>query len=240
MAIFNLVATPRNLSTAIMYSFAQRSDMAVVDEPFYGFYLQDAGLDHPGREETLAAMESDPVKVLAQLSTALGGSRKEHLFIKNMAHHMEGLPAAYWKGMHHIFLVRDPRKLITSYARVIEHPTMANIGLDTQVKLMDAFRKQGFPVSVLDSDDLLSDPAAELRALCRNLHIPFEDSMLEWKAGPRPEDGVWAKYWYANVHRSTGFARQATSSEPLPGRCLPLYRECLPHYNYLLSIKNAQ
>ena len=30
---------PRNISTALMYSFAQRDDTAVYDEPLYAHYL---------------------------------------------------------------------------------------------------------------------------------------------------------------------------------------------------------
>ena len=34
---------------------------------------------------------------------------------------------------------------------------------------------------------------------------PYDDAMLSWPAGPKPEDGVWAEHWYASAHRSTGF-----------------------------------
>ena len=33
---------PRNISTALMYSFAQRSDTIVYDEPFYAYYLKNS------------------------------------------------------------------------------------------------------------------------------------------------------------------------------------------------------
>ena len=35
---------PRNISTAMMRSFENRSDCQVIDEPFYGYYLQQTGL----------------------------------------------------------------------------------------------------------------------------------------------------------------------------------------------------
>ena len=40
---------PRNVSTALMYSFAQRNDVRVVDEPLYGHYLKVTGAQHRGR-----------------------------------------------------------------------------------------------------------------------------------------------------------------------------------------------
>ena len=50
---------PRNISTAMMRSFENRADCAVVDEPFYAAYLAATGLDHPMRDEVLAAQPQD-------------------------------------------------------------------------------------------------------------------------------------------------------------------------------------
>jgi len=38
MIRINLWSSPRNVSTALMYSFAQRLDTTVVDEPLYAYY----------------------------------------------------------------------------------------------------------------------------------------------------------------------------------------------------------
>lgn len=35
------------------------------------------------------------------------------------------------------------------------------------------------------------------------LSLPAEQ-MLSWPAGPKPYDGVWAPWWYAGSHKSTG------------------------------------
>ena len=43
------------MSTALMYSFAQRSDTRVLDEPLYGHFLAKTGAERPDREATLAA-----------------------------------------------------------------------------------------------------------------------------------------------------------------------------------------
>ena len=56
---------PRNLSTALMYSFAARGDCAVWDEPFYAAYLRETGIAHPMATEIIAANEADPARVAA-------------------------------------------------------------------------------------------------------------------------------------------------------------------------------
>ena len=233
MAIFNLIATPRNLSTALMYSFAQRRDTTVVDEPFYAFYLDRTDADHPGKEDVLNSMERNPAQVLINLVEYK--TDRPHLFIKNMAHHIDTLSTSYWINMHHVFLVRDPMRLITSYAKVIPQPDMSNIGLDIQRRLHELFTHLELKTAILDSDALLNDPKDALERLCYSLEIPFDPAMLSWEAGPIVEDGIWAKYWYKNVHKSTGFRKQKSSSDPLPEHCRPLYEECLPHYQYFLE-----
>ena len=81
MKIINLISGPRNLSTALMYSFSRRPDTKVIDEPFYAHYLDTTGINHPGREETLNSMSSDINEVLKNINKTNGC---EVLFLKNM------------------------------------------------------------------------------------------------------------------------------------------------------------
>jgi hypothetical protein len=76
-----------------------------------------------------------------------------------------------------------------------------------------------------------------LQDLCRLLDIPFYESMLEWKQGGIPEDGSWAKYWYQNVHKSTGFNAYRESNEKLPSHLKDLYEECKSYYDLLTEKK---
>ncbi len=55
---------PRNVYTAVMYSFAQRPDTCVVDEPLYGHFLRVTGALHPGREEVMVSVDCDGDKVM--------------------------------------------------------------------------------------------------------------------------------------------------------------------------------
>ncbi len=230
----HLISSPRNLSTALMYSFAQRADTRVVDEPFYAYYLARSGADHPGRNEVLASQPQHVQGVLHGLDAI---DDREHLFLKGMAHHCEGIPAQELAEMTSVFYIRDPKRIIASFAEVIPNPSLRDIGLRMSMELLESVQRAGGKCLVLDSDDLLADPKGVLTSLCDSLGIGFDERMLRWEAGPRPEDGSWAKYWYANVHRSTGFAKQTTSDRELPVHLRSLYEEALPYYHRLQQLR---
>src|SRR5688500_7647901 len=99
-----------------MYSFAQRSDTLVLDEPFYAVYLSKTSLDHPGAHEVLDALPQDENRVREHIASCL---LKPVLFVKNMAHHMEVLDEPFIPEAKNIFLIRDPRQILTSYSAVI-------------------------------------------------------------------------------------------------------------------------
>ena len=132
---------------------------------------------------------------------------------KHMTHHLlDEIDTEALDGLRHAYLIRDPRRLLASYARVRDTPTLADLGLAQQVAI---FRRFGGPV--IDAADIGARPQAALPALCSALGIGFDEAMLAWPAGPRPTDGVWAKYWYASVWASTGFvARRPTNSQSGP------------------------
>jgi hypothetical protein len=233
MNILHLISGPRNISTALMYSFAQRSDTIVSDEPFYGVYLTKSGADHPGRHEVLQSQSNDEDIVFEQLFKP---SDNRILFIKNMAHHVEMIRQTFLEleGVTNIFLIRNPAQIISSYAQVIDRPVMRDIGIQYQHELFATLRRQGSNPIVLDSNLLLDNPASVLRQLCDLVEIPFEDAMLNWERGPKPYDGVWAKYWYHNVHQSTGFQKQTSSNRALPDHLVSLHEQAVSFYNKLL------
>lgn len=216
-----------------MYSFAQRPDTRVVDEPLYAHYLRVSGVDHPGRAEVLRAMDTDGERVVREV--VLGPSDRPVLFFKQMAHHLAGLDRAFLDQTVNVLLVRDPREVLASLVRQLPDPTLADTGLAVQSELLEQLIEAQRAPAVLDSRELLSDPPGVLAALCAHVGIGFDPVMLSWSAGARPEDGVWAPYWYESVHRSTGFAPYRPKTEPLAERLLPLLEECRPHYDRLYS-----
>lgn len=234
--IVNLLSGPRNVSTALMYSFAQRADAAVVDEPLYGHYLRLTHAPQPHWEEMLDLLETDGDRAVRDtILTPPPG--KAVWFIKNMAHHLVGLDAGWLSDprLVSVFLIRDPRQMLPSLMNQLPEPTLRDAAYADQARWFGELEASGLNPQVLDSRELLLDPAGVLAELCRRIGIPFDPAMLRWEAGPRPEDGPWAKYWYHNLHRSTGFAPFAEKPEPFPERLRPLLEACLPPYEFLRS-----
>lgn len=236
MKVLNLVSGPRNISTALMYSFAQRPDCTVLDEPFYAVYLLKTNLPHPGREEVLKALPRSEQDVWD-----LTQRTNDHplLFIKNMAHHMEVLSEPVKHVDQNIFLIRDPDFIIASYAKVIDQPTLRDLGLEYQARLFEKLLSSGEEPVVIDSAEVLKNPSAVLSKVCSMCAISFTPEMLKWSAGPKPYDGVWAPYWYANVHSSSGFEPYAERQKQIPDRLRKLRDEAYIFYEKLLpfSIK---
>ncbi|MCP4438629.1 MAG: sulfotransferase family protein [Aureispira sp.] len=228
MKRINLLSSPRNVSTALMYSFAQRKDTVVVDEPLYAYYLAHTGIVHPGQDEILASQSQDAQEVIKTMIS--GKWPKTILFLKNMAHHIIGIDEQFLENLINIIFIRQPKQIIASYAKVREKPTIEDIGTLNQYRLYQKLKKVGNNPIVLDSAELLKAPKVVLKQLCEQIGIPFMDTMLQWEAGVREEDGVWAKYWYTNVHKTTGFQIQKTSSRNLPEDLEPLYEKLRPYY----------
>lgn len=221
---------PRNVSTALMYSFAQRGDTRVVDEPLYGHFLRVTGTNHPGRDEVMAAVNCDGDEVMRELLAEEGD--REILFMKQMAHHLVGLDQSFMKKTQNVFLVRNPQQMLPSLTIQVPHAQLADTGLETQWHLYEELIGAGQQPAVLDSRELLLDPGAVLWKLCAHLRIPYTDDMLSWPAGARPEDGIWAPHWYHALHQSTGFSAYVAKRE-FPERLEPLLAECKPWYDKL-------
>lgn len=232
MKVINLISGPRNLSTALMYSFAQRDDMQVLDEPFYGYYLSQANvkIEHPSEEIIVATLANDPKKVIANIQAL---AHTSHVFVKGMAHHYLDAEPNFILKWENVILIRHPRKLLASFSKVIEHPTVRDIGIKKASEIFTYLQAEGKTPLVIDSDELLKNPSNYLKKICSLLAIPFSETMLSWKKGGIPEDGIWAEHWYKNVHNSEGFALQPTSSQPMPERLQAVLDEALPYYNIL-------
>ena len=172
MKVINLISGPRNLSTALMYSFAQRPDMKVLDEPFYGFYLSNADvkIQHPCHNEIVRTMPNDAALVLNQIRAL---STSHHVFVKGMAHHYLSDAPEFILKWHNIILIRHPKKLLASFAKVIEHPTLDDIGIKKASEIFTYLTSEGKTSIVIDSDELLKDPSTYLKKICSLLQIPF-------------------------------------------------------------------
>ncbi|MBK7406232.1 MAG: HAD family hydrolase [Phycisphaerales bacterium] len=222
---------PRNISTAMMRSFGNRSETVVVDEPLYAHYLLATGVDHPGRDEVIAADETDWRLVASRLTGPIPGGKRVW-YQKHMGQHLlPGMDRGWIAGLTNCFLIREPREVITSFIKVVEKPTAEALGLPQQVELFEAeWARTGRVPPVVDSRDILEDPRGVLTKLCEAVGIPFEEGMLAWPPGRRETDGVWAPYWYASVEKSTGFGTHTPKHESVPEALLPVLAACEPLY----------
>lgn len=225
---------PRNVSTALMYAFAQRSDTQVFDEPLYAHYLssQVDRPPHPGEEDILHAQDNDGQRVVEDV--LLGEFGKRVLFFKNMAHHLVDLDWGFLNQLTNVLLTREPRDMLHSYSKTIPEFGLADTGYDKLKLIADRIVAAGQTPIVIDSKRLLESPESILRELCGKLDIDFNPSMLSWEAGSKTYEGVWAPHWYHNAHRSTGFVPYQSKTEPFPERLKPLLDECQSLYDELL------
>lgn len=228
-----LWSCPRNVSTALMYSFAQRKDTIVYDEPLYAHYLKVSGANHPAREQTLQSQENNGNKVVQEI--ILKKINDKILFHKLMTHFLIDIDTHFLSKVTNIIFIRNPEEIINSYSKVIPNPKMSDIGVKQQYELYHSLKKIGIEPIVLDSKYLLMNPELILSKLCRKLSIEFDKKMLSWEKGARKEDGVWASYWYANIHNSTGFLTYEKREIKLNNSNEKLAKECLPYYQFLTS-----
>ena len=225
---------PRNISTTLMYSFAQRSDTIVVDEPLYASYLSNTKAKdyHPGASEVVMSQENDGQKVVDWM---MGSHNKPVVFFKNMTHHILGLDRSFMRNVVNVILTRDPKEMIPSFVKVIENPTIDDIGYADHTELQDYFEANDIPYIVLDSKLILQNPIGVLQQFCELIGIEFDENMLKWEKGAREEDGVWAKYWYNNIHNSTGFIEYKAKTGAFPDRYELLLESCKSHYDELVK-----
>src|SRR3979411_2181643 len=115
---------PRNISTAMMRAWGNRPDTAVIDEPFYAYYLERTGKKHPGAAEVIAQGETDWGKIVRQLTGDVPGGKRIY-FQKQMTHHLLPEIEREWIiDLTNCFLIRDPREVILSYIKKNPEPTL--------------------------------------------------------------------------------------------------------------------
>ena len=233
---------PRNISTAMMRSWGARADCFVSDEPLYGHYLsvidEDKRREHPVYDEVMRSQETDCDRVTGVLRGDFD-SGKSVWYQKHMAHHLTDACGMEWLGsLKNCILIRDPAAMITSFIKVIENPSPEDLGLPQLVRIFEWVRSEtGVAPTVVDSKDVLMDPAGTLKRLCGRVGVAFDAAMLSWKAGPREEDGVWAPHWYSSVYESTGFAPYEDKAPVVPERLRGVLDECHAMYDVLAEYK---
>jgi hypothetical protein len=224
---------PRNISTAMMRSFSSRADCAVSDEPFYGAFLKATGAPHPLAAETIAEMDCDWQSVAAAMRGPVPGG-KAVWYQKHMPHHMVGpVDLLDFPDHAHAFLIRAPELVVASYAAKNEVRAAHLLGfaqmVDYHKRISD---RLGKPAPVVDSNDILADPAGVLASLCAALGLEWDAAMMRWPPGRHPADGIWGRHWYSAVEKSSGFG-PPTPRASLSAEAQAVADACQADYAYL-------
>ena len=227
---------PRNISTAMMRAWENRGDCTVTDEPLYAAFLAATGIDHPARDEVIAAGETDVNKVVAWLLGPVPHGRRV-FYQKHMAHHLlPDVPRDWLRHVTNCFLIREPREVLTSLVKHVPDATLPDTGYPQQAEIFDLVQHwTGTTPPVVDARDVLNDPRRVLSKLCEALGLEFTDAMLAWAPGLRETDGVWAKYWYKEVETTTSFRPYKPKDEPVPEQMRDVLLTCERHYERLYS-----
>ena len=226
---------PRNISTAMMRSWENRSDTGVVDEPFYAFYLHQTRSPHPCFDEVLKSQSVYYEQVASELTEGVCSSNVQYQ--KHMTHHMlEGSNLNWVKELQHCFLIRDPAQVVNSYSNSRGVCSAEDIGIQRQFELYQNITQiSGQDIPIIDSNDVLKNPEKVLKLLCNRLGVSFMPAMLKWPQGSRKSDGVWAKHWYKNVEKSCGFGPYAAKSLQLNDAQLSVVNQVQPFYEQLYA-----
>jgi len=229
---------PRNISTALLRAWENRPDTFVVDEPLYAYYLQASGAEHPLRDEIIARYDPDWQSVTHWLTTATQPG-KTVFYQKQMSHHLLPEVGRDWLArVTNCFLIREPREMLASYLRKMPRPTFDDTGYPQLREIFRHVRKgQDEVPPVLDSRDVLENPRRMLGLLCDRLELEFRDEMLQWPAGPRESDGIWASHWYPEVLTSTKFLPYRPQQIDLPEGYDGLLQQCREVYEELYQAR---
>lgn len=225
---------PRNISTAMMRAWENRSDCTVWDEPLYGYYLSKTDLPHPGADEIIAAQGTDWRSIVGRCAGS-PPDQKQVFYQKHMTLHLLPEIDRQWlSSLTNCFLIREPEPVIASYSAVREAVTLEDIGFIQQAELFEyVTRISGEIPLVIDSKEFLLNPEPMLRSICIRLGLEFEASMMSWPTGPRESDGIWGKYWYESVWNSSGFSAYQEKPLVLGSRQQSIADQARPYYEKL-------
>jgi len=206
----------------------------VIDEPFYAYYLEKTGKKHPGAAEIITQGETDWRNVVKQLTGPVP-SGKRIFFQKQMTHHLLPEVDREWiVDLTNCFLIRDPREVILSYIKKNPEPELEDLGFVQQSEIFEFIRARINSIPpIVDARDVLEHPERTLRLLCDAVGVEFDKAMLSWPPGLRDSDGIWAKYWYDDVARSTSFQPYKPREGIIPDRLSEIYKRCRECYERL-------
>ena len=227
---------PRNLSTALMRSFGNREDVIeVIDEPFYASYLKESNKKHPMYKEVLDSHESNWKMVVKNCSRidGMGICYQKHM----VQHILPSFKKKWILKFVNCFLIRETKEVISSFLKKWPEGDFEDFGFIDQINLFNYIKNEtGMTPAVIDAADLRDSPETYLPRLCSKLDISWDPRMLQWDAGLKPYDGIWASHWYPSVKTSTGFINK-TQQKEFPNTVLNFAAMAEDSYHELLTYK---
>ncbi|MEZ5922700.1 MAG: hypothetical protein R3C60_15315 [Parvularculaceae bacterium] len=155
-------------------------------------------------------------------------------FLKQIAYHLTADADLSFIIPHRNFLlIRDPRKMVASFANKYDDAAPIVESYAIERRIFDYLTARGIPCPIVDAADILAAPETMLRKLCSMLKIEFDEAMIAWPTGARPEDGPWAAHWYDAVTSSTGFRTPVEKSVDLPPELEAIADTALADYRAL-------
>jgi len=228
---------PRNISTALMRSWSSRSDTFVTDEPFYAYYLSETKLKHPMHMEIINKYSTDYKKIVSYLNSKTPDGKKIW-YQKHMAHHILNLNDIEWiTNFENCILLRHPKEVISSYSNKNKLNSFEELGYRQQYEIIKLLKKKNKSFIIIDSSELLQNPAKVLDAWCKKINIKYEQSMLNWEEGNHINDGIWWKSWYDNVIKTTGFQKYKKKDINIESEYDSIYNESMKYYTYIKEFK---
>jgi hypothetical protein len=196
-----------------MRSFGNREDVIeVIDEPFYASYLKESNKKHPMYKEVLESQESNWKMVVKNClrEDGMGICYQKHM----VQHILPNFEKKWILKCINCFLIREPKEVISSFLKKWPEADFEDFGFLDQINLFHYIKNEsGMPPVVIDAANLRDSPETYLPRLCSKLNISWDPKMLQWDAGLKPYDGIWASHWYPSVNSSTGFKKNIQQKE---------------------------
>jgi hypothetical protein len=195
--ILALWAAPRSRSTAFFRAMIAHGGVHPLHEPFCN--LTDFGeTDVGGRAVRSGTELIAAVRALSARRPVFFKDTTDYRYADVLADRRLLVEA------HHAFLIRRPDEIAASFFALKPDMAVGDIGIENMHELYQAVTTAGGRTAVVDSDDLVTRPAATLRAYCAEVGLPFRPGMLCWERGTRAE---WrrSERWHREVSDSRGF-----------------------------------
>ena len=237
--IVALWAIPRSTSTAFEWMMRQRGDLDCLHEPFGEAWYQ--GEDPLWQRFKPGDVTTPGLTLESVWEDIQARAEKGPVFLKDFPHYINHMwTPEFLSNFTHAFLIRDPAKTISSMYNKWPDFHEGEVGFPEQRALFDLLTAldNGNPPPVVDSDDLLEDPAAMTEAFCNAVGIPFIEDALTWEPGGDPSAHSWwdGGSFHANLAQSTGLkpqVRKYVEVSDAPDRVQQVHRRMKPHYAHL-------